>query len=1332
MAGVWGTLLLVAAVALVASANGLRQAPDDCWKVTEAGEVLDAIQNDPTLEKTFCFVGDSISPVSFRDLPPLRVPAGYTVGLLCAGHALQLFTPQGPVDVGAGGTLRVTGCAVETYDGGSGARNAVADPPEAIARTLVNGQSGSRLQLEHSTILMPWVFPGVLSPTILETMQLEQPSAYATMGPLVRDTAAWALTLTAADFNPGPMSSVLYTLEATNTTLWCGPSAADAAPVIREARTRSFVDALPYHEVLAAQTLPTILINGTEAAEPAVAVPAAPAEAGGEPAGADAQAVASAQQAPAPMQAAQAGHAAGGDVGAIGSRPGGSAAPAGAPPVQRQAAAAEAADASAAMAPAAPIAAGGGTSTQAWLVPFLSVLVVVLVLAILACLCWARRRHRRFEMPIRTDPKPFHIFHQDSSYRHSSRASATTLPDAYLSTAGAHRTPTKHDRASCASRSGDGGSGSGEACPGGRSRAQPDAVQSAGLPSGSTAPPTGSPGGRTAAAEGARRGRAQDGSSGLHVPLLDTSASSAANSGAAQFGTGVRTMKDAVGQAIRQMEGALAGGGDGSSDMQLRVHALIGRGGFGTVYRGEWRGLQVAIKTVMLQRGACEADVARVASEAAIAASLVHPNIVATYSHDISTSPDQPRPGAGTAAMEAPVKGDTNFKFYLIQEYCNAGSVRSAVSHARFLPPLLPQRWRPIMAILSGIATGMAHMHAKDICHGDLNPSNVLLKVQVEAPRGGPLTTAALQAALQQGGVAAKITDFGMAALMQRGCVAQRHSGRGTPFFVAPEVLRSGHIHRSSDVFSFGVIMWELMAGTAVYVPRDELDEPDAQHARCAFVRHPAFPYLPATVPLTFTLTMKACLSENPDERPTFGQILTIFDDVVFEVASGSYLNSLGQMMVSEAVQVMPTDHPPQEHLIESTFNSDPAHAPYPPNPSGSWGAQGPPSSRGAYSGVSVASRVSLSSQIWRTNFQDVLAALPKSPRRSSPRIPDARRGSSVGGSTRGTPRVQSPAGSPQKQPRRLGAAPAARPRRLPAAAEGSRSAPRGGLTARSAARDSAAARPAAAAAAGASRYETASEGGRSNEGSESDGSGQEDDRFQTFDGISTHSNSDGLSDACRTPLPVRVSAAQLAQQVNAAAHEQSQDATCRPPRRARKPTASSTDAPTYTPTSRVASAAHSAAPSAADTVSTTAAAWGGDSPTHTRTGRGAGAACVLAHAPPDTGPGVNSADSGVADSTGAISGGSTHFGTASDKILLEGRQTSDPRTSATVSSRASRASWRLHTPRRLTGKQARPASAPSAVVPGPNPQRLPHTIAAIPPQSPHPQPGPPARPPPR
>lgn len=106
---------------------------------------------------------------------------------------------------------------------------------------------------------------------------------------------------------------------------------------------------------------------------------------------------------------------------------------------------------------------------------------------------------------------------------------------------------------------------------------------------------------------------------------------------------------------------------------------------------------------------------------------------------------------------------------------------------------------------------------------------------------------------------------------------------------------------------------------TGCVLCRDELDEPDAQHARCAFVRHPAFPYLPATVPLTFTLTMKACLSENPDERPTFGQILTIFDDLVFEVASGSYLNSLGQMMVPR--------QPPSQPALDAHAKACAAHA---------------------------------------------------------------------------------------------------------------------------------------------------------------------------------------------------------------------------------------------------------------------------------------------------------------------------------------------------------------------------------------------------------------------
>lgn len=59
-----GLSLLWGVFALGASANGLRQAPDDCREVTQAEDILDAIQTDPTLEKTFCFAGDVESCVT--------------------------------------------------------------------------------------------------------------------------------------------------------------------------------------------------------------------------------------------------------------------------------------------------------------------------------------------------------------------------------------------------------------------------------------------------------------------------------------------------------------------------------------------------------------------------------------------------------------------------------------------------------------------------------------------------------------------------------------------------------------------------------------------------------------------------------------------------------------------------------------------------------------------------------------------------------------------------------------------------------------------------------------------------------------------------------------------------------------------------------------------------------------------------------------------------------------------------------------------------------------------------------------------------------------------
>ena len=70
----------------------------------------------------------------------------------------------------------------------------------------------------------------------------------------------------------------------------------------------------------------------------------------------------------------------------------------------------------------------------------------------------------------------------------------------------------------------------------------------------------------------------------------------------------------------------------------------------------------------------------------------------------------------------------------LVQEFCNGGSLRSAISTGVFRTHHLPQRWRPIMSVLRDICEGMAYMHEKRICHGDLTPANVLLQVTLKLP----------------------------------------------------------------------------------------------------------------------------------------------------------------------------------------------------------------------------------------------------------------------------------------------------------------------------------------------------------------------------------------------------------------------------------------------------------------------------------------------------------------------------------------------------------------------------------------------------------------------
>jgi serine/threonine protein kinase len=68
-----------------------------------------------------------------------------------------------------------------------------------------------------------------------------------------------------------------------------------------------------------------------------------------------------------------------------------------------------------------------------------------------------------------------------------------------------------------------------------------------------------------------------------------------------------------------------------------------------------------------------------------------------------------------------------------VQEFCNGGSVKSLLSKGAFSQRGMKNTWATIMHAVKGISAGLQYLHGKRICHGDLNPSNILLTVRINA-----------------------------------------------------------------------------------------------------------------------------------------------------------------------------------------------------------------------------------------------------------------------------------------------------------------------------------------------------------------------------------------------------------------------------------------------------------------------------------------------------------------------------------------------------------------------------------------------------------------------
>ncbi|CAM5172562.1 unnamed protein product, partial [Eretmochelys imbricata] len=261
------------------------------------------------------------------------------------------------------------------------------------------------------------------------------------------------------------------------------------------------------------------------------------------------------------------------------------------------------------------------------------------------------------------------------------------------------------------------------------------------------------------------------------------------------------------------------------SFQELLLDEIIGVGGFGKVYKGAWRGEEVAVKAA---RQDPDEDIGATAEsvrqEARLFCMLHHPNIVALKA----------------VCLQPP-------NLCLVMEYARGGPLSRALA-GRKVPPDVLVNWAV------QIARGMNYLHNEavvPIIHRDLKSINILILEKME---DGEL-----------GGRTLKITDFGLAREWHR---TTKMSAAGTYAWMAPEVIRLSRFSKSSDVWSFGVLLWELLTGEVPY------REIDALAVAYGVAMNKLTLPIPSTCPEPFARLLAECWDPDPHARPPFGSIL--------------------------------------------------------------------------------------------------------------------------------------------------------------------------------------------------------------------------------------------------------------------------------------------------------------------------------------------------------------------------------------------------------------------------------------------------------------------------
>jgi len=252
----------------------------------------------------------------------------------------------------------------------------------------------------------------------------------------------------------------------------------------------------------------------------------------------------------------------------------------------------------------------------------------------------------------------------------------------------------------------------------------------------------------------------------------------------------------------------------GKTILHYKIIEEIGRGGMGVVYKAQDTKLDrfVALKFLPLHLGIDEEEQQRFVQEAKAASALDHPNICTIF--EIGKTDEG--------------------QMYMAMAYYEGETLKQKIDRG-------PLSIEEALDIASQIAAGLARAHEKDIVHRDIKPANIIITRDHRV----------------------KILDFGLAKLGGQSKLTRAGTTLGTTAYMSPEQSQAQKVDRRTDIFSLGVVLYEMITGelpfkgdyeqATIYAILNETQQPVTG--------------LRSGVPIELERIINKCLQKNPDAR---------------------------------------------------------------------------------------------------------------------------------------------------------------------------------------------------------------------------------------------------------------------------------------------------------------------------------------------------------------------------------------------------------------------------------------------------------------------------------